>query len=450
MDQARIENFLDDGWSLIGRLHQWLSQLPQTSNDQVVINGLIRSLQSTWANANDLRILRLARTSLDLEQMLERFCAGSLEFTTQFLEDFTAGVGCLQELLLGLEATREEPQFSNVDAVLRMERHIHEATWGNCENITVAAPENFAETSTPLVAENAAEFSANAILIEPAKSQSEISQIEVAQKSIERTLLKMLEQFVAKLDNTCQQLHARLLTDESPHVTTTSRLEHLAQVTRELVDQMMQQPRHNQPAPFETIEKIPETSPILDEFLPLFVHEESQTIEEEFSELPPTEFAVELDKLEREIAELQPELSIPEHTSSISNPGVIDITSRLGRVLIVEESLFYRHLLGTAVLSTGYAIHTAESMAQGIADLERPNDFMVMIVDAVIPPALIEAIKHCRQQNGIRVIGLTTSANQQSTELEFDDCVPKLHPQKLIGALHRVLDGSSNQIRISA
>src|SRR4051812_16172846 len=73
MDQARNELFLDEGWNVIGCLHQWLSKWPQASNDQPCIDSLIGSLQAMWAAADDFGLKRLARTSLALEQMLERY-----------------------------------------------------------------------------------------------------------------------------------------------------------------------------------------------------------------------------------------------------------------------------------------------------------------------------------------------------------------------------------------
>ena len=445
MDQARIELFLDEGWSLIGRLHQWLARWPEASSDQQTIDGLIRGLQAIWATSDDLGVKRLARTSLALEQMLERFYAGTLEFSAERLEDFTKGIGCLQELLLGLEATREEPLFSDLDAILQLERHAHLANWVSDEEDSAAATENIVKIPAPPLS-FATEVESDGALSSPLQ----IPDADAVPITIERTLIRMLEQFVVKLDDTCQQLHARMLIDQSPYVTTTSRLEHLAQVTRELVEQIILQPRNSNSIMQIGSAKDSESLLTVDQILTPLVEEVPFVVEDLDIQIAPTTFSVELAVLDNEFAELQLKLPIIESITPQIGPSVVDFKPKSGRILIVEPSLFYRHLLGTAVHSAKYETHIVDSFERGIEALQQASDFIAVLVDSLVHPAMAVAIKHQRQANGLRVIGLTTSAQKPSTPEDFDDCVSRSHPQKLISTLDRVLNESTNHIRISA
>jgi CheY-like chemotaxis protein len=441
MDLARIEFFLDDGWCLIGEVHQWLSRSSSGPLDTLAANQLIHGLQKMWSAANDLGASQIARTSLALELMLERFCAGTLEFSVERLEDFTRGVGCLQEMLLGLEATREEPNCPDLEALQRIERHTHEANWAIHTEITDTPREIPLET-----------FAASGD-VESADDSSEQPQPdslpgEEGVKSIERTLLRMLEQFVIKLDDICQQLHSRMMADQTPYVTTTSRLEHLAQVTRGLVDQMLHQPGYTTTGDFDLARDFPEASAASDDLTPQLIVA-PQSDEFESIEIAPSAFAAEMDKISRDLEEMLPDELFDDEIAAVATSPYPEFQPKSHQVLIVEESLFYRHLLKTSVAAAGHEARTCNSVSEAFAALEESHDYLVALIDASTEPETVQSIKRLGLSTGIRIVGLTTPSSSPGHQEIFDDCVSKAHPQKLIDVLQRILDDAAAPTLVS-
>ncbi len=452
MDQARIEFFLDDGWSLIGRFHQWLSNWPAAAHEQAAMVDLIGGLQSLWATADDFGFRCLSRTSLALEQLLERFCAKNLEFTADRLSDVTLGVGCLQELLLGIEATREEPPFADLGAVVRLERHAVQADWCAPEELTVEVPAietaiihaAIIDTATvDTIAED------DSILMVPAvdvvtdlSTVPQQTEITTAVIEVDPPLLTMLEQFVVKIDETCHHLHARMLRDESPYVTTTSRLEHLAQATRKLVEEIVQK---STTAGTSTAEDLfdPWELPATHEELLADLMEDQAATEERV--------AVDFPDLESIFSD-QPAtiLSVDESALLAAEFEISEAAFHSYRVLIVEESLFFRHLIGMAVRSAGYQSLEAESLEQGLEILEQTSDLNAVLVSSTASSAMAEAFDQFRRTQGVKVISLMSTDDEQGNAIEVDDRVSRSHPQQLITSLDRILGDSAESIRKSA
>ena len=437
-DPARIEHLLDHGWFLIGQLHRWLSKWPLESTNRDASIDLIRGLQLLWAKADDLDLKRLARNSLALEQFLERFCARKLEFTSEHLKDMTAGIGSLLDLLLGFEATCEEPALMDVESLQKLERHALQGFLSDEAQTTIEILANAHDVSTALVR-------SIPIVMTPAPVPS-IAESRLVQDQFGRSLLAMLEQFVVKVDETCHRLHARVLADKAPYFTTTSRLEYLAQSTRELVEQMTHQSLES------ALEKIDEPSERLIPWLSLEVSlprlEDSPPLLAVARSTHEVLHATTLEErngaADNESQSVQ-ELSIVEYSLSRHRQEHANVRPRL--VLIVEESLFYRHLIGLALQSAGYESLAVESMASGLDALGQSPQFCAILVSSTMSPEMSHVIERSRSTQGTKVIGLTMPDPVEFSAVEFDAQVAKSQPAQLIAVLNRLLNSSSDEPR---
>ncbi len=438
-DQTRIESFLDDGWLVIGQLHQWLLQRPVASQDQTALEPLIRGLQTIWANADDLGLKGLARVSLAVEQVLERQCAGNLELDTQRRRDLTSGVGCLQDLLLGYEATREEQQIVDLETLSRLERYSAQPLWVD------ASPMHVVQTVVPL----------------PLKTdvEEELVPEGFVHELINPELLVMLEQFVEKLDDTSHRLHARMLADEAPYTTTTSRLEHLAQATRDVVWQIrrpqqvtrafvLESPLQSAEMPLanddSSLSDVSETQMSVAESL--IVSGETASFDVEHPIAEEVELREELFLADFSSSQFPSELKETEHSEST----VFESGLKSRQILIVEESLFYRHLISMAVQSAGYDPHTAESVGVGMDLLKRSQEFGVIVVGSDISSSPLQSIESYRSDNGTKVVQLTSSKSNRAALPCADYCIEKSHPQKLLAILDTLFNGPESDVRKSA
>ncbi|WP_010582777.1 response regulator [Schlesneria paludicola] len=436
MDQARVEFLLDDGWVLVGRFHQWLSAFPAMTNGRESVIELIDGLQRLWSMSDDLKLKRVSRICVGLEQLLERFCSRSLVFSAEELKDIlTTNVSSLQEVLLGLEATREEPEIPDAEGVRKLERFSLQTIW---QPVADMIPVQADAPSIPFE-----------LSIEPAGETQLVPHLEpvvereaVEQDSIDDGLLTMLEQFVAQLDETCHRLHVRMVADQTPYVTTTSRLEHLAASTRELVEQIAQRSRSEMPAPEPltlheppSFAALPVTQP-----LPLTAdaseaQDQALSISNETIDLDETtEFLFTDLPSEVSVAyEPVPPVAIPSH-----------------RILIVEESLFYRHLICMAVQSAGFEPCMAESAAQALEILEPSDEFSAILIGETVSASLAQLIADRRQSRGLKVIGLTQTDRSSQEMGGVDGHVLRTQPQQLVMILNRLLVETTDKVLLSA
>ena len=444
MEQSRIEPFLDHGWGLIGRLHHWLSKWPCAADDQDTTIDVIRGLQSFWASCDDFGLSRLARTSLALEQLLERFCAQTLEFTSERLCDVTSGVASLQELLLGFEATRAEPEFENVRTVLRLERHAQQAIWSPpnskvCDSIhqTAESPLTLVSSNTPIID---SDIAPTLSIVTTATAME--TEIAIQEKPFDQTLLAMLEEFVVKIDDTCHMLHVRMIAEDAPYVSTTSRLEHLSRSTRELVREIAHGANAIESTPIEDSIELPTIHAFS---APLLV---TEAVTESQTKANGSHLLLESVSIIGEA--IPPEIAPPTIQPVIHEPVVVESNTRPKRVLIVEESLFYRQLIGMAVQSAGFEPCTAETVAQGIDFLKQSCDFKAILIGTLINTEFSQAMDRSRIIYGAKVIGLLASDHDDRDGTGVDERVPRSNPLQLISTLNRVLNEAPDPIRKSA
>ena len=445
MDQARVEFLLDDGWVLVGQFHQWLSEFPAMNNGRESVIELINGLQRLWSLSDDLKLKRISRVCLGMEQLLERFCSRNLAFSAEELNAvLTQNVSCLQELLLGFEAMREEPEFPDPESVRRLERFTLQSLIYPVTELIAVEPQ-----ATSLVIADSVEPSDETQLVP--HQEVPLEREAVSETSVEDGLLTMLEQFVAQLDETCQRLHARMVEEEAPYVTTTSRLEHLAASTRELFDQLAQRSRGGSSAPDVLMfhESLPMTT-LEDAQLRTsetdlaVVAERANWISDVALELNET---IELD----ETTEFRFDDVITEGSIAFEPAGTapaVAVPAR--RVLIVEESLFYRHLICMAVQSAGFEPLMADSGTQALEKLEHADDFSAILIGETVSAELAQAIATRRQSHGLKVVGITQTDRSQPELDGIDGHVLRSQPQQLVSILNTLLSPTADAMLLSA
>ena len=448
MDQSRYDFFLDDGWNLIGQLHVWLSRWPHAAHEQSNLVDLIANLQSVWGSAEDLGFRRLSRICLALEQSMERFCAQNLECTLERLNDVANAVACFQEVLLGLEATRVEPAY-DLSSIAVLERHATLPIWTPPEELT----RSIMKLDPSPIASDQFELSSKQIVAHAENHLSPSGDVtddeHVPERDyVDRTLLVMLEDFVSKIDETCHKLHVTMVTDKMPYVSTTSRLEQLAHSTRELVSDISRQARAAvSTIPFEAPLKIdpPMVSEVppkglelnTDDSIPV---DQTLSIGEQRIDADTECVAVEEESTETAV------ISSQETAESL----VVEAPPKPRRVLIVEESLFFRHLIGLAVQSAGFETISAETVENGLEHLHQSPDFHAILIGSVVSAEIAQAISLSRQQHGSKVIGLVASDDVGTHASDIDACVSRSNPIQLISKLNQVLSEPVDPIRMSA
>jgi CheY-like chemotaxis protein len=267
----------------------------------------------------------------------------------------------------------------------------------------------------------------------------------------------MLEQFVIKLDDTCYQLHARMVADETAYVTTTTRLAHLIQVTQELVGQLGDRshttavisstdsllPRKTKSADTvkaATLQVAKKIAPSLDEAK---VDDVQGVAIVKPIEAPPASI------------QLAPIEKAPVQQAPVNAPvnllrEEIEFRRELRRVLIVEPSMFYRQMIGMAVKTMGYDADAVETAQSGVAALAQPKQFCAVLVDAIVAPAMAEVLAECRRDHGIKVIGMTSTSAEGSESKVHDDLVAKSNPRQLREILTRLMNDAAGDARKSA
>lgn len=412
MDLARLEFFLDDGWNLIGRLHQWLSRLATAPADRASYLELIGRLQTFWAAADDLQLKHIPRATLCLEQVLERFCASGMQITEDRLQILTVGVQGFQELLLGFEATREEPIVFDMSDMLQLERQMLLTV--PVEQPAVVASEI---TETPVIHAPAIPL----VTVEPPVLPVSI------EKNLNLKLILMLDKFATKLDEACQRLHRRMVADESPYVTTTSRLEHLSKTTRELVRKLR---ARTKPTARDSSKKQANATTVLESS-------------------PEALIALPVVANEHSITQLEDTRLNHETIVQIEELPASEFARPTRRILILEESLFYRHLITIALRSSGYDAVAFDSSSKGMVGLDQSNKIDAILLGSKVNEETLDAVLQYREVQGAKLIALN-SADSEQFPFDVDDQVTKSHPQQLINALDRGFATSFGDLRQTA
>ena len=377
LEPARIESLLDNAWRLISQLRQWFAAWSLGSTDHDGLVELIRNLQLFWIKADDLELKRLARNSLAIEQFLERFCAGKLELTSENLNDVTAAVGSLQDLLLGLEAMREEPLITDLASLQKLERDTLKGFWSETSKRTIE------------VALMANDVAYRTVAAHPLPNRLEVVPTQSHSRLTSETLLNELKPFAERSSISGVDLSSSAATGPWP-----AAMRHVLSV------------REFQVAP------------------ELIRISDNSTID------TPSDSGVQTG------------------LKTIDVPEPVQEAIELRRVLIVEDSLFYRNLIGMALRSVGYDSDSIKSDANAFASIQngRLPDYCAILVGEPVTTEVADEIMSYRAANAIPVIRLMTSGNDESFPYTVDESVPKSNPRQLIVLLNRLLNPASEVI----
>ena len=456
-EPVRTERLLDCGWCLIGRLHQWLSVWPVGSTDRSELSRLIGDVQILWASADDLNLKRLARTCLAIEQFLERCCATLVEPEAILLSEITAGIAGLQDLLLGLEATREEPGFSNLASLCELERRVHTGPWLTTDRTDDLTSEQEIGVPRAIICSEPAAHSGVISSTELILDRTvEYSNPAVFANRIELPMLAMLEEFVVKVDETCQRLHENVSRDEAPYATTTSRLEHLAKTTRQLFEEMTQSIRGNN---VPDVGDHPEVGTGSDHLIgnPLtfasFANEQNLALSDpENGELAPGRpgdsppFSAgnfsSAGRFNADTSEFRKDkLSIVENLPPSDEMPLATDVAVSPRVLIVDESLFFRHLIGLALRSSGYECEALDPSKYDHCSLLNATSIRAILISSNVSVELARLISDLRLSHHKTVVGLTMYETDECI-CEVDASVMKTQLGQLVAVLDSLLGSS--------
>ena len=166
----------------------------------------------------------------------------------------------------------------------------------------------------------------------------------------------------------------------------------------------------------------------------------------EFPELSPVglleHHEVNIEETDRPSNEFGADESPPDAGSNVS-----DGDANSNRVLIVEESLFYRHLIEIALTSAGYE---TETMPETLFESTGTADTALRGYRAVVLTATASATLSSRildRDSRQKVIGLKSTVQEEHFDIVVDACVMKSQPLKLILALKQLLDPTNGEPR---
>jgi hypothetical protein len=368
LEPARIESLLDHAWRLVSQLRQWFAASSLGSKDQDGLVELIRNLQLLWVKADDLGLKRLARSTLAIEQFLERFCAGKLELTSENLNDVTAAVATLQDLLLGLEAMREEPVITDLESLQKLERGTLKGFGSDKSNRTIEVT-HVANDVTRLTD-----------TVDP------------------RSLL---------LEVTPTQSHPRLTSEKMLHGLTP-------------IDGHRSDATGAWPAAMRHLISVRNIHDA-----PHFIRiADNSNVD----------------------ASLDATIQAGLETPAVQDPA--DEGIELRPVLILEDSLFYRNLIGMALRSVGFDSDSIKSDTNALETIlnERSSDYCAILVGEPVTPAVADAIVQYRDANGVIVIALTAAISDEPFPFEVDGSVSKSNPRDLILLLNSLLNPTSGAV----
>lgn len=353
MDTGRVETLLNQGWSLVGLLHQWLSSWAQVYHDADELVDLISSLQSFWACADDLKLKRLSRNTLVLEEFFERVCAKRVDVTSEHLKDLRAGIANFEDLLLGYEATGEEPVNLEVDVLQRLERHSRHKS-GPVKSTATTEIRHRRQSEVPVVR-------ATALVPVSTSAVTALATVDEPRHIPTVEVVTLVEPLTPK----------RLEQKNAPHF---DQLERYRSIRRDGIDSL---------------------------------------VTEEL-------------------------LLTPEEASEVDSDSQV--------VLILEESLFYRHLLQMALRSAGYETETIEPLVGEAYSTTRELlvPCRVILVTAPASCEMAPQIEEYRQTKEVKVIGLKLTEQDESFGVDLDACVVKSLPQQLISVLDQLLSANSD------
>jgi two-component system chemotaxis sensor kinase CheA len=120
-----------------------------------------------------------------------------------------------------------------------------------------------------------------------------------------------------------------------------------------------------------------------------------------------------------------------------------DNSALAARVLLVDDSRFFRDMLAPLLSGSGYAVTSAESAAEALQLLDPEAAFDIVVCDLDLPDmdgvALAESIKREPRWDGLAMIALSSDMSAQSEDRArtagFAGMVGKFDRQRLLETL---------------
>ncbi|QDV50601.1 hybrid sensor histidine kinase/response regulator [Gimesia fumaroli] len=113
------------------------------------------------------------------------------------------------------------------------------------------------------------------------------------------------------------------------------------------------------------------------------------------------------------------------------------------RVLVVDDSMFFRQLVATALETEGFSVVTSDSCVTAVEILEKDSHFQAVVTDVDLP--MMDGFEFCewlktndslKELCAIALTASNNSANQaKASEVGFDQFLTKFNSQELVSCL---------------
>jgi hypothetical protein len=113
-------------------------------------------------------------------------------------------------------------------------------------------------------------------------------------------------------------------------------------------------------------------------------------------------------------------------------------------ILILEESLFYRHLISMALQCAGYDSVALEPLRDEASAQDLDLNYRAILVTSSVTIRMHEQIQRSRDASNPFVIGLKANDQDDQFDVELDAIVLKSKPQQLVSVLSQLLKGATD------
>ena len=145
--------------------------------------------------------------------------------------------------------------------------------------------------------------------------------------------------------------------------------------------------------------------------------------------------------------------SLPPEVESASTAIARTSTAvPLNRILVVEGSLFYRHLIQLALQSAGYEVESVAPMASDFLGMtiESLACYPAIFLTAELTQEAAAKIEQARRTSSVKLIGLQGTDQSEPFPLECDAFARKTKPQLLIMVLEELQNSTAKTARKTA